>query len=252
MLLQHALALAKRGRHVFPCRPRDKVPATSHGCKDATVDANTIRRWWGQEPEFNVAVATGEASGIFVLDVDGDDGEASLRQLEKQNGALPPSAEAITAHGRHIYFRWPDRPIANSAGKIALGLDIRAANGYVLAPPSIHPSGRAYCWSVDTAPLDAAPEWLLALAGSVRCDGAIATTPPAEWRELAAGVAEGARNCTAAKLAGHLLRRYVDPIVTLELLLGWNDRCRPPLSEGDIERIVDSISARELRRRGCA
>ena len=61
---------------------------------------------------------------------------------------------------------------------------------------------------------------------------------------------EGQRDCTIAKLAGHLLRRFVDPIATLELLQAWNaHRCSPPLPPKDVERIVNSIAGRELRRR---
>ena len=66
-----ALTLAGKGLAVFPCRQRDKRPATVHGLKDATTNAETIRQWWESEPELNVAVATGMPSGIFVLDVDG-------------------------------------------------------------------------------------------------------------------------------------------------------------------------------------
>ena len=52
-----------------------------------------------------------------------------------------------------------------------------------------------------------------------------------EWRGIVTGgVAEGARDCTIAKLTGHLLRRRVDPIVVLELMQVWNaTRCTPPL-----------------------
>ena len=102
--------------------------------KDATVDPAVIRRWWQQEFDLNVAVATGEASEIFVVDIDGADGEAALRQIEERNGALPPTVEAITARGRHLYFKWPDRPVPNSAGKIAPHVDTRGTGGYVLAP----------------------------------------------------------------------------------------------------------------------
>jgi hypothetical protein len=250
-MLQHALALAKRGRYVFPCRPRDKTPATPHGCKDATTDPDIIRRWWQQESKLNIGIACGEASGIFVVDIDGDDGEAALRQIEEQNTALPPTVEAITARGRHLYFQWPGRPVPNSAGKIAPGIDTRGDGGYVLAPPSMHPSGRRYAWSVDTARILAtAPEWLLARIAAP-ANGIPAATPPTEWRELVQGVAEGARNCSIARLAGYLLRHRIDPFVTIELLRNWNTaRCAPPLPEGDIVRIVDSIAAKELKRRG--
>jgi Primase C terminal 1 (PriCT-1)/Bifunctional DNA primase/polymerase, N-terminal len=75
--------------------------------------------------------------------------------------------------------------------------------------------------------------------------------PPAKWRELVtAGVAEGNRDVQITRLTGYLLRRYVDPFVTLQLVASWNlTHCRPPLPSEDVARIVNSIAGRELRRR---
>jgi hypothetical protein len=253
-VLGHALAFARRGLQVFPCKPRAKEPAIDGGCRAATTEPGTIERWWREEPNYNIALATGAASGVFVVDLDGADAENELKNLEAQHSALPASVEAITPRpGRHIFFLYPAGgvQVRNSTKKIAPDIDVRGDGGYVVAPPSIHPSGRAYCWSVDSArTFAAAPDWLLTLIAEPTNNGAAAMTPPSEWRELAKGVAEGARNCSAAKLAGHLLRRRVDPFVVLELLQGWNARCTPPLPERDIERIVDSIATRELQRRG--
>jgi hypothetical protein len=86
-VIQTALALAARGFHIFPCRPRDKRPATANGLKDATTDPDIIRAWWRQQPNNNIAIATGPASGVFVVDVDGLDAEATLRRLEAEHGA---------------------------------------------------------------------------------------------------------------------------------------------------------------------
>jgi Bifunctional DNA primase/polymerase, N-terminal/Primase C terminal 1 (PriCT-1) len=254
MALRTALALARRGMAVFPCLPGRKEPATVHGCKDATTDAGTIEQWWRERPDANLAVATGVASNIFVLDIDGLDAEAGLNQLEKEHGSLPPSVESITARGRHVWFRYPtDVLVPNSAGKIAPGCDIRGNGGYVLAPPSIHPSGRRYEWSVDCSALAPAPEWLLDKV-SRPATGSTLPLPPEQWRELVAcGAVEGTRDCTVAKLAGHLLRRRIDPFVALELLQSWNaSRCVPPLPAPDIERIVASVAGRELKRRADA
>jgi hypothetical protein len=248
-VIHTALALAARGFHIFPCRPRDKRPATANGLKDATTDADIIHAWWQQQPNNNIAIATGAASGIFVVDVDGLDAEAALRRLEAEYGALPATVEAITARGRHIYFKCPQEPVRNSAGKIGPHIDVRGDGGYVLCPPSIHPSGHRYSWSVDSANhIAEAPAWLLAKQKGV----AIAsTTPSSDWRVLIEGVSEGARDCSVAKLAGHLLRHHVDPFITLGLLQSWNDtHCTPPLHAADIERIVNSIAGKELRRRG--
>ena len=248
-----ALTLAHRGRAVFPCRPYDKRPATARGLKDATTDLNTIREWWRREPLFNVAIATGTASGFFVIDIDGLDAEAELRKLEIELGELPATVEVITARGRHIYFKTPARAVFNSVGKIGVGIDVRGDGGYVLAPPSIHPSGRAYVWSVDTASTIAtAPDWLLARSTALKsCNNYKQATPPSAWRALVAdGVDEGQRDNAATQLCGYLLRHDIDPVVAREILQIWNQtRCRPPLPPEDIERIVQSIAGKEIVRR---
>jgi hypothetical protein len=253
-MLRAALQLADHGMAIFPCQPRDKRPATTHGVKDATTDRNVVARWWQQGPDCNIGVATGAISGIMVLDIDDLDAEAELRKLEVQHAALPATVESITARGRHLFFRWPDREIRNSAGRLAPGIDVRGAGGYVIVPPSLHPTGRRYAWSVDSATTFAAvPQWLLDRIGKpANGTGAAPATPPAEWRDLVlAGVGEGQRNHSVTRLAGYLLRRHVDPVMALEFLTLWNaTRCQPPLEAAEVARIMDSVAGRELKRRG--
>ena len=250
-MLKTARALAEKGMAVFPCLPRDKRPATPHGVKDATTDPIEIENWWQQEPHFNVAIATGAVSGVFVIDIDGVDAEAELRKLEARHGELPATVESITARGRHLFFKCPEKPLRNSASKIASGIDVRATGGYVIAPPSVHPSGKRYCWSVDSATtFAAAPAWLLSIIAEPG-NGTAAAAAVSEWRDLVRQrVAEGQRNTAATRIAGHLLRRYVDPVVVLELMLGWGaTRCTPPLPPDEITQIVNSVAGRELARR---
>lgn len=249
-----ALGLVRRGLAVFPCRRREKLPLTPHGCLDASREPPQISAWWSRWPDANVAVATGPLSGLFVVDVDvdGEEGEASLRLLEAEHGALPATVEVITGRGRHLWLRLPAAAdVRNSAGQLGGGLDVRGAGGYVLAPPSLHPSGRRYAWSVDSAGLLAdPPPWLLArVATASEGPRQRSATPSAAWRELAGrGVAEGGRNQALARLAG-LLFRALDPLVAVDLLTAWNEvRCRPPLPEAEVRRTLDSVAAAELRR----
>jgi hypothetical protein len=95
--------------------------------------------------------------------------------------------------------------------------------------------------------LSPAPEWLLKL---VLRPADKLPTPPAEWRRLIAdGVREGSRNDSITRIAGHLLRRGIDPDVAQELLLAWNDaRCCPPLDGSEVAAIFDSIARAEARR----
>jgi len=246
-----ALALARRSLAVFPCKVADKVPATPHGCLDATVDPTVIRQWWKQEPDYNVAVATGTASAVFAIDVDGLDAEVELRKLEADHGKLPATVEVITARGRHLYFKMPGVPIRNSAGKVTVGIDVRATGGYTLSPPSLHPSGKRYAWSVDSAATFAdAPAWLLAKIAEPSGNSK-QPAPASEWRGLIAdGVPEGARNSVLARITGYLLRHHVDPLFAAGLVQSFNaTRCLPPLTEKEVAQIVDSICKRELQRR---
>jgi hypothetical protein len=164
-MLPAALEYAARGWHVFPLGPKSKKPLpNSNGFYGATTNPETIKRLWTQSDR-NIGIRTGAPSGFWVLDIDGDEGEASLRALELRHGRLPPTPEAITGGGgRHLSFKYTG-PVSNSAKKMAPGLDVRGDGGYVVAPPSIHESGRAYAWSVDSvATLPTAPAWLLELA----------------------------------------------------------------------------------------
>ena len=74
---------------------------------------------------------------------------------------------------------------------------------------------------------------------------------PQSWRVLVRkGLTDGQRNEEVTRLAGHLLRRYVDPIVVLELMLAFNDaRGRPPLTSDEVTETVNKIAKRELKRR---
>jgi Bifunctional DNA primase/polymerase, N-terminal/Primase C terminal 1 (PriCT-1) len=244
-MVRSALRLAAQGAAIFPCRCRDKIPATAHGLKDATRDPEQIRAWWNLDPNFNVAIATGAVSKIFVIDVDGPDAERELQRLD-----LPATVEAVTARGKHLYFKYPGTPIRNTTGKVAPGVDTRGDGGYVLAPPSIHPSGALYRWAPNGARIAAAaPDQLIARI-SERTNGK--ATPAAEWQQLfASDIPEGQRDCTLTKMAGKLLRHCVNAADVLGIMQAINiARCRPPLPPEDIERIVESIAGRELKRRG--
>jgi putative DNA primase/helicase len=192
--LDAALEYATRGWQTLPihssaearcscgegCSRPGKHPRTPHGVKDATVDADIIRSWWAQWPDANVAIATGTASGIIVLDVDGTAGIESLHDLEAQHGVLLDGPRVRTGGGgRHIYLKHPGGVVRNRVG-LAPGLDLRADGGYVVAPPSVHVSGGVYAWLTSPeADLPPAPEWLLQLASARRGQDEPAAAQPA-------------------------------------------------------------------------
>jgi hypothetical protein len=163
-----ALQYAREGIAVFPCfeaGPRAKEPRTQHGHHDATTEIARIHAWWKLWPSALVGVPAGPLSGLWVLDVDGAVGLASLRELLAKLGLstvgdLTRVAARTPSGGLHLYFaiRDGERP-RNRANDIGAGLDTRglredgASAGYIIAPGSVLPDGRAYEW-VDTASLE--------------------------------------------------------------------------------------------------
>jgi hypothetical protein len=252
-LCNAAIAYASRGFAIFPCQPRGKVPATPHGCRDATKDLAQIAAWWRENLGYNVAVATGPDSGVFVLDVDGLDAEESLRRLEQQYGALPATVESITPRGRHLFFKCENANVRNSVGAIAPGLDIRGDGGYVVLPPSIHPTGRPYIWSVDSADHFAeAPAWLSNLLSGTS-DGKCArkTKTPEHWHSaLTNTIRNGARNSTLTSISGKLLHAGLTELAFLyDVMCCINiARCEEPLSDAEVHTIVASVARTHLKR----
>ena len=242
-----ALAYRRLGWSVIPLRPGEKIPKLPwQEFQDRRAEEDEIRAWFERWPKANLGVVTGPVSGLVVLDIDPrHGGEESLRQWRERHGPLPATPEAETGGGgRHLYFATRDPELGNRVAVVP-GIDLRGRGGMIVAPPSIHPSGRPYAWKPGRAPADLAPaplpQWLhqrLSAQASGRGH------PLAYWRGLArGGVEEGQRNTTIASFAGHLLWHGVDPEVVLELLLSWNRlRCRPPLNDEEVARVVASIT----------
>lgn len=190
-LLQSALAYASFGWAVFPvhsirdgkctcgrptCTSPGKHPLTRHGHRDASTDPAVVAAWWKHNPWANIAIATGEVSGrLMVIDLDskpdqGIDGEETLRQLLKD---VPETIEVLTGGGgRHIYFTYPDNvTLKSGTNEHGPGVDLRADGGYVLAPPSLHISGRRYEWEASSDPIEGvavAPAPIWSLNGQVK------------------------------------------------------------------------------------
>lgn len=245
--LEAAIDYRARGWSVIPVIRGTKRPAVRWlSYQEQPPGETDIRNWYRRWPDANVAIVTGGVSGLVVVDIDPAHGGAqSLVELEREHGPLPPTVEATTGGGgRHLYFVHPGGELRNKVG-LAAGIDLRGDGGYIVAPPSLHVSGRRYRWQQSHDPGSIAvasmPDWLHRHLAEV---AGHPDHPLDHWRSLVhTGVAEGERNNTIASLTGHLLWHGVDPEVAKELLLCWNRvRCRPPLADDEVIRIVLSFT----------
>ncbi len=162
-LVQFALSYAQNGWPVFPLH--NKIPfKDSQGYKDATTDEKQIQTWWTRHPTANIGLATGEKSGVMVLDIDPPEGHYSLQELQSQHTPLPETRRSRTGNkGLHFFFQYPHdgNTYVNAVGLAGLeGVDIRATGGYVVIPPSKLYGRLAYKWGNPETPLALLPEWL--------------------------------------------------------------------------------------------
>lgn len=158
---QAATEYAMRGFSVIPLKPKDKRPDLKswdpYKTKHATWE--DIDRWF-RVPK-NVGIVTGAISGIIVLDIDGPEGEDALTAITGRHGDLPPTWCSTTGKGRHYLFRHPGGELKNMAHR-QLSIDVRGDGGYIVAPPSIHPSGAEYTWTqADDQDISDPPAWLI-------------------------------------------------------------------------------------------
>ncbi len=164
-MIRSALTLALRGWRIHPLRPREKTPVTPHGCLDASYDPEVIKEWWDRWPWANIGVATGAGSGVVVIDVDGPQGWWRWAELCSEHGTTETLVQQTgrADGGMQLFFAHPGRHIGNRGALAGCGdIQVRGDGGYVVVPPSVHPSGRCYRWTQCMRPA-AMPQWLLEL-----------------------------------------------------------------------------------------
>jgi len=247
-----ALRYAEMGYPVFPCVPGEKVPLTPHGFHDATTDAARIEAWWAAHPDANIGMPT---AGLLVIDVDGADnpwpGDPE-QALDLAQGAMSLTPRG----GRHHIFRQPTgRTWSCTTGKLADHVDTRANGGYIVVPPSVV-AGKPYAWAqareLATGPeqLTEPPGWLVdqldGLNGNCGRPDAHRASQGADPASAGNPIPTGQRNDTLARLAGTMRRVGMSRQEILAALERTNqDRCRPPLSPQEVERIATSIAQYE-------
>ncbi|WEO96517.1 bifunctional DNA primase/polymerase [Streptomyces sp. FXJ1.172] len=185
LALAHALSAAERGLAVIPLS-RTKLPALrsphhddpdpagprchgacgrfGHGVYDASTDPVRIREMFTAAPW---ATGYGIACGLppyhlIGVDLDtktGTDSSAALRELALRHLFTIPETVVVRtpSGGRHLWLTGPpDVVVPNSAGRLAPGIDIRGAGGYLVGPGSRTDHG-VYTTAPGTTHLAPAP-----------------------------------------------------------------------------------------------
>ena len=269
-LLTAALEYAAAGFQVFPLETKGKKPITANGFKNATTDAEQLRRWWASHPAANIGIACGAACGrnLTVVDLDIKPDKNGLRELfdwQKDHGELPKTLTVKTGGGGYHYYYFTDKPYKNGTDILGAGsgIDVRDAGGYVVAPPSVHESGKRYEWAdgFDVSKIAAGGAVLEKLlteretsnASSDRAAPVSRSSRSADIKPISGDItdritaklgltfSEGGRNDSIHRLASSLQARGYEDGAILELCERVNsERCTPPLPEKEVQMAVAS------------
>jgi hypothetical protein len=218
------------------CKHIGKHPRIKDFLNQATNNPAQLTAWWNEFPNANVGVVTGEKSGIFALDADGDIGAASLKVLEENNSPLPETLTTTTGRGFHYYFQHPGGSIRikTNNGKLGVGLEVKGDNGSCIVPPSNHYSGHPYKFVNADTPIAAAPLWLL--------DALTAEDVPTPTSDD--DIPQGQRNPRMYAEICSLFKTGASKESVLQSALETNrSRCRPPLPEKEIHGLVGSVAS---------
>lgn len=144
-----------RGQSVIPIRYRDKRPAISawEPYKSQLPSPDEIIAWF-PDKRHNLAIITG-VRGLAVIDFDTLHRYRywelwAIKKGYPADKVAQVTYKVRTARGVHVYIRLPH----DERNRSLEGIDIKAKGGYVLAPPSIHPSGILYQAINPGAPIE--------------------------------------------------------------------------------------------------
>lgn len=163
--LEAAKQYVNRGWFVFPlhsidddghctcgdakCGDAGKHPRLARGLREASRDLEKVEQWFGPlAPRSNIAIVTGEISGVTVVDIDIGDGKfgaESWAEAIKDHGEPVTLVSQTGSGGMHVFFKY-NSALKTASNVLGKGVDCRNDGGYVVAPPSRHRSGGTYAW----------------------------------------------------------------------------------------------------------
>jgi hypothetical protein len=218
---------------------------------------------WSQNPTSSIAI---RCDSLTVVDLDGPKGRKAFRELRESHGAPPPETPTTRTGGGgyHLYFK----TLSGARNKVKLlpGVDIRADDGYVIAPPSRTLKG-SYEWVEGkepwTVPLAVVPPWLADLiVGPEEEKPPRETGPRDPWEpnlDAFPDIYDGSRNNDLVKVCGSLFNAYsggdslpyfeVAEQVEKAIRIVNERKVHPPVENNELAKIISNMVKRNERKR---
>ena len=267
-MIDWALYYASMGWAVFPIQPGTKKDfyhypefknpesGNEYSWKyQASTDEKRVRQFWEEHPDASIGCATGQSSGgLYVLDLDRAKGETGTKDgrehfisWQKKQGRTANTETPVskTGCGGNQLFYHSDEKLDTVHAAIfeGYGVDTRGDGGFVVLPPSIHPSGNRYEWkqSPDKFKTAEADDLIRRYWRGDRPERSENQDGDRIRFDLPETIGEGARTQTLVQYVGSLVSRNPnlsdDEIRGLVSLVN-DQRCEPPLDYRTLEREV--------------
>jgi hypothetical protein len=146
-----------------------------------------VKRRFGDKEDCNIAILTGTALGVFAFDIDGQEAQTyfdkKIERLDDDDISTAIKNTMITKtgsdHGQHIIFRIDpaefqvnDERIKTTTLWVGNGshseIKLKGDGGYIIAPPSLHASGKRYEFINEVVPVCLTKEQINKLAGAFK------------------------------------------------------------------------------------
>lgn len=222
------------GWSILPVKPDEKRPYMTNWLQYTRTrpGKQLVSNWFNNLTGAGVGLVTGKISGVVVLDVE----HWCPTPVDELLKKYPTNMVARSGGGGvHLFYSYPQNVgrITNRVG-IFEGADLRADGGFLVLPPTMHPSGNRYEWIKRGIP-GAFPMAFLDLESR-------SPTSNEGWiTEALRGVSEGGRNDTCARLAGYFFKKGLNSDIVEALLMEWNEKNDPPLPVSEVRTTIKSI-----------
>lgn len=231
-MLESALSYYHKGFSVIPLRPQNKLPLINWKTRQyERANPQQIRGWVESYPDLNIGLVTGSISGVAVVDI------------EKGGSAegYPPTATVRTGRlGWHLFYSIPKGEKISTAIRVRELTDIIGEGSYVVAPPSS--TDNLYEWVMPLTQVSDLPPFPVEMFAKASTE---------DWRDIpAAGISEGSRNDSMARVLGGMLSRLDKSeyeSLGWPIALGVNQTMKPPLSEKEVRQVFESIASKAAK-----
>lgn len=251
-------------QHKDRCKSPGKAPLLKNWSQHMHTDEEHLEEWFSTNRYINIGLVLGQTDdwNIVGVDIDGELGEQLFQELTKTND-VPDTWEYSTGGGRRLLYMLPDG-VQTQKHKVAWKegheeLAFLAQGQQTVLPPSIHPSGSRYLWVDGHSPIDSdlamAPPWIIQMVQREDVaedlpwsNGPLST--PVVMEEFTSTTGEGDRSNHMTRFVGTLCaKRTISKEVIIQTAMQQNLLyCDPPLSQGEVEAMVESIYNSEMQK----